>query len=105
MRRILLLLTVALVMVATTAATAMPAFARENCTGGVFPTIECKGGLGSGGPGGGGGRGGNVSLDLTTFYFVESGGGGGGGQGGGGGGGGGHCAGTFGSPCVGGGSF
>ena len=83
-------------MAAMMVATAMPAFARENCTGGVFPTIECTGGLGSGGPGGGGGRGGNVSLDLTTSYFVESGGGGGGGQGGGGGGGQ-HCTGNYGS--------
>jgi hypothetical protein len=100
MRRIMLMVTVALVMAAMMLATAMPAFAGGaggTCRQSTSTTFECSGGTGVGG--GSGGFGGKVAVNLATGDFTIS--GGGGGQGGGAGG---RCTGNFfgGEECKGG---
>jgi hypothetical protein len=105
MRRILLVLTAAMVMALTLVAMALPAFAGGgeglHCTSdesGQYVS-ECRGGVGGGGGGSGGGFGGKYDADTTPPEgepaVVGSGGGGFGGATGGGpegsGGGGGRC--------------
>ncbi len=97
MRRIMLMVTVALVMAAMMMATAMPAFAGGTCRQSTSTTFVCSGGTGVGG--GSGGFGGKVAINLASGDFTIS--GGGGGQGGGAGG---RCTGNFygGEECKGG---
>ena len=72
MRRIMLMVTVALAMAAMLAASALPAFARQNCSfdesSGIY---SCRGGEGAGGyheavGAFGGGFGGQYSVDINT---------------------------------------
>ncbi len=97
MRRILTVMTVALVMAAMMLATAMPAFAGGTCRQSTSTTFVCSGGTGFGG--GTGGFGGKIAINLVSGDFTQS--GGGGGQGGGVGG---RCTGNFyvGEECKGG---
>ena len=88
MRRILMLLTVALVMAAMMVAMAMPAFAERTCSQPTSTTLVCTGGTGFGG--GNGGFGGKFAINEASGDFTIS--GGGGQQGGGGGG---RCTGNF----------
>jgi hypothetical protein len=109
MRRIIMLVTVALVMAAMTVATAMPAFAKVNCDE-SSTTFECTGGAGGGQGTGGGGSGGHATYNLVTGESTTSSGGGAGGRdssGSGGGGSGGHCSGDpfTGTECHGGGTY
>jgi hypothetical protein len=83
MKRIMLLVVVALVMAAMMVLVAAPAFARLNCESGVG-TFTCRGGEGSQG----GGFGTRLTTDFTQpgYYnvFIYGSGGGGDGSGGGG---------------------
>ena len=115
MKRIMMLVTAALVMAAMMVAVSMPAFAGgggtpDPCTS-AFPNYGCSGGGGGGGGGApseptGGGYGIHYEANLESGEYTSSGGGGGGGPGLDGGGGGEHCTGNiYGEiQCVGGGS-
>ncbi len=96
MRRILLVLTVGLAMTAMMLATAVPAFAggggaKDPCKFSEGTTVDCRGGMGSGGEGTGGGSGSRFIYDTITDDFSYQGGGGRGSGGGGGA----NCSGNF----------